>query len=328
MNPLVSVVIPTANRPKYLLRAVDSALAGMDPKDVEVIVVPNGPDESWREALRPYDNNQSVRIIRIEEANANIARNAGMSDARGEFIRFLDDDDYLIPESAVKQYDLIRSSEVDVVSGSVRLVDELGRGLSVWHQKPDTDDLCTAVLGPWRNCLPTAHVYRRSCLRYAKWNSATKVRQDVEWLLDLCASMELKWNKTKDVVGIWQQHSDQRVSSRIHINKMSRLTVPMIIKTYNSLLINGRLDDSRRQAVSLALWGFAVRVFFFDPIYWSHVARTAHKIHPTARPPHARYNMPMIRMLNPLLILWLELPKQWAFYLIRRIPKRIRRSHN
>jgi glycosyltransferase involved in cell wall biosynthesis len=103
MTPLVSVIIPTIGRPQYLPRAINSALTGIESKDVEVIVVPNGPDNSWQETLQPYHNNQSVRVIRIMEANANIARNAGLDEARGEFVRFLDDDDYLIPGGVLKQ---------------------------------------------------------------------------------------------------------------------------------------------------------------------------------------------------------------------------------
>ncbi len=326
MKPLISVVIPTANRPLYLPRAIGSALAGIDRKDIEVIVVPNGPDVSWREAMRYYYNNPSVRVIPIREANANIARNAGMSEARGEVIRFLDDDDYLFPEGAVKQYDLIHSSGVDVVSGSVQLVDEQNCCLRVWHQ-PDTDDLCTAVLGPWRNCLPTAHVYRRSCLRSARWNPATIARQDVEWLLNLCASRELSWHKIKDIVGIWQQHSDQRVSSRIHINELSKITVPMILTTFETLRKENRLNKSRSEAVSLGLWSFTARVFLFDPFYWSKIARTAQKIHPGVRPHYANYNLPIIRHFNPLFILWMILPKRCTFYQIEKLFKIFNMPH-
>lgn len=321
MAPVVSVVIPTANRPQYLPRAIDSALAGMEPKDIEVLVVPNGPDESWKETLRPYDNNHSIKIINIDKANANIARNTGLDEAKGEFIRFLDDDDYLIPEGAVKQYELIQSSGFDVVSGSVKVADEQGGLLYIWHQ-PENEDICTAVLGPWRNCLPVAHVYRRSCLSSARWNPATIVRQDVEWLLDLCASRELKWHKTTDTVGIWQQHSDQRISSKIHINKISKLTVPMILRTFETLQTENRLNQSRREAAALALWGFAARVFVFDPLYWSRIAFRARKIHPTARHPYTEINLPIIRRLNPLLILWLLLPKRLTSYHIKQLLKK------
>ena len=142
-------------------------------------------------------------MVRIQEANANIASNAGLATARGEFVRFLDDDDYLIPEGAVRQYELIRASGVDVVSGSVQLVDESGRCFDVWHQ-PDTDDLCSAVLGPRRLCLPSAHIYRRSRLCNTRWNAKTSVRQDLDFLFDLCATTELNWQRIDNVVGVWQ----------------------------------------------------------------------------------------------------------------------------
>jgi glycosyltransferase involved in cell wall biosynthesis len=321
MAPLISIVIPTANRPQYLPRAVESALEGLDAGDVEVIVVPNGHDNSWQETLLPYRDNHSVRVIPVGEANANVARNKGMAEARGEYVRFLDDDDFLYPEQALKQYELITSSEADVVSGSVRLIDENGRGLEVWRQ-PDTDDLCAAVLGPFRNCLPTAHVYRRSCLGSAQWNPATKVRQDVEWLLDLCASRELGWHKTGDVVGVWQQHPKQRVSSGIHINEISKITVPMLLKTHDTLNMMNRLTAPRRQAAAVALWGLTAKAFLFDPIYWSRVARTAMNIDPKARHPYVEYNYPVIRGLSPLLMQWLLLPKRWTLYQVRKFTDR------
>jgi glycosyltransferase involved in cell wall biosynthesis len=313
MSPFVSVVIPTANRPQYLSRAIESALAGMDPGNIEVIVVPNGPDESWREPLRPYDNNYSVKTIRIEEGNANIARNAGLKEARGEFIRFLDDDDYLFPENAVKQYELIMSTGADVVSGNVNVVDEHGSLLYVWRQ-PAHEDLCAAVLGPTRNCQPTGHVYRRASLKTARWNPNTAVRQDVEWLLDLCSVADLKWKKIEDVVGVWQQHPGRRISSEIHLNDLCKVTVPMVLRTYEALKNENRLTDARREAVSKALWGFAHRAFFFEPLYWAKVARTARKIHPKVRPIQAMYNSPLIKYLDPLLILWLLFLKRRIFY--------------
>ena len=51
--PLVSIVIPTCGRPQFLVEAIASALDDLGDR-VEVVVVPNGPGEEWREALRPY----------------------------------------------------------------------------------------------------------------------------------------------------------------------------------------------------------------------------------------------------------------------------------
>lgn len=327
MNPLVSVVIPTAGRSAYLARSVESALAGMDTGQAEVIVVPNGPDESWQQALLPYRNNPAVRVVRLTEANANVARNAGLAEARGEFIRFLDDDDYLIPESARKQYELVQTSGADVVSGNIRLLDEHGRCLEVWQQ-PDVDDFCAAMLGPWRRCIPVAHVYRRSSLGQAKWNPDTPVRQDVEWLLDLCAAAERRWQKTGDIVGVWQHHWNDRISSSTKYNDIRRHTVRMLLRTCETLSSTGRFNDGRRRAAAEGLWGCAHSAFFLEPRYWSRVARQIRRIDATARPVLKIYDSLLLRSVDPLLIQWIMFPKRWLFHHARLLLRKWRLRHH
>jgi glycosyltransferase involved in cell wall biosynthesis len=323
MSPKISIIIPTANRPKLLPRAIDSVLSGLDARDVEVIVVPNGPDESWHDALFPYCNNPSIRVISIKESNGNIARNAGLAEARGEFVRFLDDDDYLIPEGAIKQYELIQTSGVDVVSGSVQLVDVGGHCYDIWQQ-PDMEDFCVAVVGPWRVCLPVAHVYRRSILDHARWNPETSVRQDVEWLFDLCADREVRWKKTDDVVGVWQHHWGQRVTSSKNFKKIrNKMTVPMLIRTYENLKKEGRLNEPRQRAIAIGLWNFIHGAFFLEPGFWGQIARLAQQIDPAARPTQAFYNFPVVCHLTPLMIQWVMLPKRWTFHQIRQLFRRV-----
>jgi len=318
MNPIVSVVIPTANRPQWLPRAVDSALAGMKPGEVEVIVVPNGPDDSWREALLPYQKNPAVRVVRIVEANANIARNTGLAEARGKFVRFLDDDDYLIPEGAVRQYKLIQATGMDIVSGSIEVLNAKGHVMQLLMQ-PDKKDLCTAVLGPRRRCLPTAHVYKRSRLKNMRWNPSTLIRQDYQWLFELCTRDELSWQRMDDVVGVWQHHNEQRISTSKSFNEIRKSTVPMLIEAYKRLLSSGRLNKSRRQAVVNGLWDCIHASFFLEPYYWRQVARIAREIDPTAHPIQPIYNYPLFNFIDPLLFQWLLLPKRWVHHQIRRL---------
>jgi len=325
MNPNVSVIIPTFNRPDYLPRAVNSALAGMSPGEIEVIVVPNGPDESWRQSLLPFQNNPSVRIIRIKEANANIARNKGLAEATGEYVRFLDDDDYLIPEGAKKQYALIRSTGADLVSGSVSLINEKGEVFNVWHQ-PDFDDFCVAVLGPWRNCLPTAHIYKRSKLARSNWDINIQVRQDVDWAFELCASQEWHWVKTKDIVGVWQHHWKKRISSSKKRNAIEKLTVPMLIKTFKNLEKSGRLSKDRNKAIAFGLWGFIQSAFYLEPSYWTKVSKLAKNIDPEAKPIQPINTWPVFSCFDPLLIQWIMLPKRWVFHQTRQILKEMQAS--
>jgi len=313
---LVSVIIPTFNRPQFLPRAVNSALAGMDSQDIEVIVVPNGRDQSWHESLKPFKNNPSVRVIPIPEANANIARNTGMANARGEFIRFLDDDDYLIPEGAVKQYELIKSTGADVVSGNILFEYKNKNDKASIHLK--TDDFCVATLGPWRLCQPTAYVYRLSSISNIKWNPKTKLHQDVEWLINVCASRELIWLKTESLVGNYYQHQNLRISKVKKYGYLCNKTIaPVLTKTYNQLLSEGRLNQQRTTAIAQGLWACVHSSFFLNPIYWTQIANFAKRIDPKSRPKQKFYNLFLIQLINPILILWLLLPKRWIFYLIK-----------
>ena len=326
MIPLVSVIIPTINRSQYLRRAIESSLSGMEPGEVEVIVIPNGLDTSWRDTFRAYHNNRAVQVVPIKPANANIARNTGLAEAKGKFIRFLDDDDYLIPENAINQYELLEKSDVDIISGGIKLIDEHDQCLNLRLQ-PDTEDFCTAVLGPWRVCLNLAHVYKRSILHNAQWNPETLIRQDVEWQLDLCAQQELSWEKTNEIVGVWQQHWGQRVSYSKKFQEIRKNTVPMLLRLYDNLQAQERLTQSRQRAMAQGLWGCIHEAFIFEPLYWSHVAHTAKKIDPTARPIQPIYNFPLVCKLNPLLIQWFLFPKRWYSRKYHQVQKKFHIKH-
>lgn len=324
MKPLVSVIIPTANRPHYLPRAVESALAGMDSKDIEVIIVPNGADQSWRKSLVPFRSNPSVRVIPINEANANIARNTGMKNAKGDFIRFLDDDDYLISRGAIKQYELLKETGADVVSGGIKKVDETGKCFAVKYQL-DEDDFCVAMLGALRNTITTAHVYRLSSLDGLRWGINTKVHQDYEWNFLLCEKKELFWVKTRCIVGVYFKHSGIRISTSPEYNYLREKTIiPMLLNVYQNLLEQDRLNDNRKYAISQGLWSSIHRAFYLEPSYWMKIAKLAQDICPQARPIQPIYFFPIIRKINPLVIQLIMFPKRYIIHVLNKLIINIR----
>ncbi len=326
MDPKLSVIIPTANRPQYLPRAVESALAGMKPGEVEVIVAPNGPDESWKESLKPFLGDRTVRIIPIPEANANIARNAGLEAARGKFVRFLDDDDYLIPEGARIQYDVITSSSADVVSGNVELVNELGKTFNIWNQ-PVTADFCAAVLGPWCNCHPTAHIFRRKAIADIQWNPNTVKSQDLEFLYNLCAAKEIRWQKINRVVGVWYHHWNQRTSLALPHNDARKIVVPMLLCAYDQIRQSGRLNPERQNAIASNLWTLVHTAFFLEPKFWTDIGHYARTLDSSARPMQPLYTLPFIRCLDPLVLQRIIFPKRWVSYKLRTILNKLRIKH-
>ena len=109
--PTITVVIPTHRRPSLVVVAVKSALA-QTYRQIEVIVVIDGPDRSTTEALDAIGDDRLRYIQLAEKVGGSEARNVGAREARGSWIALLDDDDEWLPEKLVKQ--MATMTETDV----------------------------------------------------------------------------------------------------------------------------------------------------------------------------------------------------------------------
>ena len=100
--PLVSAVIPTHKRSELVCRAVRSVL-DQTFRDLEIIVVVDGPDPAAVQALATF-NDERIRVI-VNPENVGLAetRNIGIRHARGKWIALLDDDDQWLPTKIEKQ---------------------------------------------------------------------------------------------------------------------------------------------------------------------------------------------------------------------------------
>src|SRR5690242_6042277 len=87
----ISAVIPTYNRRKYVVRAIDSVISQQSPPD-EIIVIDDGSTDGTAELLHSTFGN-SLKIIYQENAGVSAARRRGIVAASGEWIAFLDSDD-------------------------------------------------------------------------------------------------------------------------------------------------------------------------------------------------------------------------------------------
>jgi len=98
-EPLVSIIIPCFNGQEHIGQAIESSLE-QTYGNVEIIVIDDGSkDQSW-EIINSYDN---IKKIRQENAGACVARNRGLKISNGEYIKFLDSDDYLYKDCLTNQ---------------------------------------------------------------------------------------------------------------------------------------------------------------------------------------------------------------------------------
>lgn len=111
---LVSVVIPTRNRPEMLGAAIDSVLAQTF-TDYEIVVVINGPDNPSTPQTSEVATLTGCRIVRSERAGIAVALNAGIAAARGEWIALLDDDDLWEPNRLEAELELAEIAAADLI---------------------------------------------------------------------------------------------------------------------------------------------------------------------------------------------------------------------
>jgi glycosyltransferase involved in cell wall biosynthesis len=112
-NPVVSVVIPTYNRIRQVVTALNSVLA-QSYSSFEVIIVDDGSDDGTREHVERLisgrlTNEPAIRYVFQSNQGSSAARNRGIAEARGEWIAFLDSDDIWYPDKLEWQ---VRATEL------------------------------------------------------------------------------------------------------------------------------------------------------------------------------------------------------------------------
>ncbi|PYS49191.1 MAG: family 2 glycosyl transferase [Acidobacteria bacterium] len=103
-TPLVSVIIPTYNYAHFLSEAIQS-VCDQTFRDFEIIVVDGGSTDNTREVVDRFGSR--VRYIYQENLGPIVARNTGIEAARGEYLAFLDADDYWLPQKLERQVALM-----------------------------------------------------------------------------------------------------------------------------------------------------------------------------------------------------------------------------
>ncbi|MCI9167565.1 MAG: glycosyltransferase family 2 protein [Dorea sp.] len=123
----VSVIIPVYQAQRYLRQCLDS-VTGQTLKEIEIICVDDGSVDDSARILEEYAaRDDRIRVISQENAGAGAARNRGLSEASGEYLSFLDADDFFEPDMLMRAYEKARISAAQiVVYGADRYRDDTG----------------------------------------------------------------------------------------------------------------------------------------------------------------------------------------------------------
>ena len=127
-NISVSIIVPCYNVEPYLERCLDS-LIQQTLKNIEIICIDDKSTDNTLKVLRKYvKKDKRIKLIEQKEnQGVTIARNEGLKIVRGDYIGFVDPDDYVDLDFYEKLYDVAESSNADIVKGNVISVSSDGK---------------------------------------------------------------------------------------------------------------------------------------------------------------------------------------------------------
>lgn len=115
MNPKISIIIPVYNAEKYLRKCIESILS-QSFNDFELILVNDGSSDNSLDICKEYSKNDGrVRIICKENGGAASARNEGLNIAKGDYIAFIDADDFINKDMYKILYNMAIKNDADLV---------------------------------------------------------------------------------------------------------------------------------------------------------------------------------------------------------------------
>ncbi|MCI6652050.1 MAG: glycosyltransferase [Ruminococcus sp.] len=111
---LVSIIVPVYNVSEYLDRCIES-IVNQTYRDIEVVLIDDGSTDNCPQMCDEWAEKDSrIRVIHKSNAGVSVARNLGIQKATGEYITFVDSDDYVYPEYCSKLVQLMETEKADL----------------------------------------------------------------------------------------------------------------------------------------------------------------------------------------------------------------------
>jgi len=186
LNPKVSIIIPVYNRTALLGETLLSCFR-QTYDTIEVVIVDDGSEEDINGCIRivhgEIRQGHTLKYLRQERANANVARNRGIASSDGDFIQFLDSDDILHPEKIERQVRILQQNpQKDMVYClGVYFRNTVGDGNILWNVPGHGNDLERFLSDDSVFCT-MAPLWKRSFLaKMGPWDERLVCWQDGEY---------------------------------------------------------------------------------------------------------------------------------------------------
>lgn len=143
MKSKISIVIPVYNAENYLSECIESIInQTIGFENIQLILVNDGSTDNSKKIIDDYCNKYSnIEAYHLEKSHkiGGFARNVGIKHATGEYLMFVDSDDYISDTACEKMYKTITENEADIVTANYKCMNEDGK---IWDKPIFDDERC------------------------------------------------------------------------------------------------------------------------------------------------------------------------------------------
>jgi len=269
-NPLVSILIPAFNAEKWIRQCIESALS-QTYSPIEIIVVDDGSTDGTVQEVRRFGDR--VKLIIGKHAGANASRNLLTRSAHGEWLQYLDADDYLLPNKVADHVHFLQNNDrIDVVySPTIIRHEDTGTETPTMIEAPFD---ATVHFVRWTPFCTHGMLLRRSAvLDSGSWKEDQPVCQEHELVFGLiCKGSHFGvWNQPGTV---YRQHSENTVSKKDPLRTV-RMRMEILDRFEKWLIDSGRITRVHRKEIYAARLDTARVAWVMDETYGEALASKA-----------------------------------------------------
>lgn len=278
---LVSILIPCWNSERWIADAIKSALV-QTWSQKEIIVIDDGSTDESLNIIKRFGN--WIRWETGPNRGGNVTRNRLLEIASGEWVQYLDADDYLLPNKVRNQASfLVTYPETDVVFGPV-VLEHCGNGQTRQEMLaiPEPHDVWI-LLARWYLPQTGAPLWRRNALvEVGGWRPDQPCCQEHELYLRLLMQ-EKRFRYCPHGGAVYRQWSQTTVCKK-NIPEVHRQRLAIEQRMEEFLGGRGLLTHERRHAINEARLEMARSIWQYDPNFASEIVSTVLASEPNFRP--------------------------------------------
>lgn len=163
----ISVIVPVYNVEVYLEKCLDS-IVNQTLKDIEIIIINDGSPDNSQEIIDKYQKKyKNIKAYLKENGGLSDARNYGIKNANGEYLSFVDSDDYIDTTMLEKMYKLAKKENLDLVVCNTINIDDTGNSIEINSNYNYSDDtIKNYLLSPPMACI---RIYKKELFKNIKF---------------------------------------------------------------------------------------------------------------------------------------------------------------